>query len=385
MIEPQAPRASPAWHARADAWFKLLGAIVLGYLILERLAGIVRDFGDVAVIAIGGVLLAYVVFPLVRSLNERLPLWGALTIVYAAGALILLSVLYLVLPPGIDQLQGFISNVPRFERQIVDWLNNPLSPVQRLPDPVRSYVLKLPQQAANFLTGNISEWTNRVFTIIISVAGIAALAVAVPIVSIYMLAEATEIRRLFARAIPDRRREYALRVLDKIDLAIGGFVRGQVIVALCVAVLSVAALLILHVPYALLIGVWAGIADVVPYVGPFAGGVPAGLVALAFNGWQNCLFVCIAFIIINQIEAHLLGPRIVARTVKVTPLIVIFALLIGAHIFGFIGLIIGVPLAGVIRVLLLELLPDRTPTNAQIRPALTNAPQTDVEPQATHT
>ena len=172
-------------------------------------------------------------------------------------------------------------------------------------------------------------------------------------------------------------------ILADIDSVIGGFVRGQLIVAAVIGVLATAALLLLHVPYAVLIGVWAGIADVIPYVGPFAGAIPAALVALFTNGWPNTVAVVIAFTIINQFEGHVLGPRIVGSTVKLTPLAVIFALLIGAHVFGFLGLLIAVPIAGIIRVLLVRLFPDDEITNAEIRPGLTQKPLTEVDPEAT--
>ena len=105
--------------------------------------------------------------------------------------------------------------------------------------------------------------------------------------------------------------------------------------------------------------------------------------ALFTNGWPNALAVIVAFTIINQFEGHLLGPRIVGSTVKVTPLAVIFALLIGAHVFGLLGLIIAVPVAGVVRVILVRLFPDEEITNAEIRPGLTQMPQVEVDPDAT--
>jgi predicted PurR-regulated permease PerM len=198
-----------------------------------------------------------------------------------------------------------------------------------------------------------------------------------------MLAESGQTKRFIARIVPPDRRDDALSLLEDIDGVIGGFVRGQLLVALAVAVLAIIALAVLHVPYALIIGAWAGLADVVPYVGPFAGAIPATLVAGFSNGWPNALAVIIAFTVINQIEAHVLGPRIVSSTVKVSPLTVIFALLIGGHLFGFLGLIISVPIAGLIRVILVRLFPEREVTNAEVRPSLTQAPRDQVDPNGT--
>ena len=376
--------SGPRWYARAEASFKLLGAIVLAYLIIARVVEFLVDLGDVTVILVGGILLAYLVLPLVRRLNMRLPLWAALAIVYGGGALIIVVGIYLLLPEMLAQSQQLVAKVPEMQRVFETYLSTTRNPiVTHFPPALRGYAGKLPGQAATEIAHVAAALTANVLPALLSVLTVGALAVAIPVVSIYMLAESAQIKRFFARLIPPRRREFAMDILADIDSVIGGFVRGQLIVAAVVGALSSAALLALHVPYALLIGAWAGIADVVPYVGPFAGAIPAALIALLTNGWPNTVLVIVAFTIINQIEGHLLGPRIVSSTVKLSPLTVIFALLIGAHILGFLGLIIAVPVAAIIHAVLCRLFPDDNVTNAEIRPGLTPKPQTEVDPEAT--
>jgi predicted PurR-regulated permease PerM len=382
--ERVAPPAEPRWYRRAEAWFKLLGSIVLGYLVLERVLGFLVDLADVTVILVGGILLAYLVLPMVRRLNERLPLWAALTIVYGGGAVILIAGIYLLVPVMIAQAQELIANLPAMRKVLDTYLSSTHNPiVTHFPPALRGYAAKVPAQVALELQHFSASFTSRVVPALLSVVTVGALSVAIPVVSIYMLAESAMMKRFVARTIPPPRREVAMDILGDIDGVIGGFVRGQLIVAAVIGVLATVALLILHVPYAVLIGAWAGIADVIPYVGPFAGAIPAALVALFTNGWPNAVAVGVAFTIINQFEGHVLGPRIVGSTVKVTPLAVIFALLIGAHVFGFLGLLIAVPVAGIIRVLLVRLFPDDEITNAEIRPGLTQKPLTEVDPEAT--
>jgi len=376
--------AEPRWYRRAEASFKLLGAIVLGYLILERIVGFVVDLADVTIILVGGILLAYLVLPMVRRLNERLPLWAALTIVYGGGALTIVLSVYLLLPVMIAQAQQLIADIPAMERVARSYLSTTHNPiVTHFPPALRGYASKVPAQLSTELQHIGTSMTSHVVPALLSLVTVAALSAAIPVVSIYMLAESATIKRFFARMVPAPRRQAAMDILSDIDSVIGGFVRGQLIVAGVVAALATFALFVLHVPYALLIGVWAGIADVIPYVGPFAGGIPAVLVALFANGWPNAVLVVVAFTIINQIEAHLLGPRIVSKTVQLTPLAVIFALLIGAHILGFLGLLIAVPVAGIIHVILVRLFPDEEITNAEIRPGLTQMPLTEVDPEGT--
>jgi predicted PurR-regulated permease PerM len=336
------------------------------------------------VILVGGVLLAYLVLPLVRRLNERLPLWAALTIVYGGGALILVAGIYLLVPVMIAQAQELVAAFPAMRKVLDTYLSSTHNPiVTHFPPALRGYAAKVPTQLGIELQHFSASFTSHVVPALLSVVTVGALSVAIPVVSIYMLAESAMMKRFVARMVPPQRREVAMDILSDIDGVIGGFVRGQLIVAAVIGALATTALLILHVPYAVLIGAWAGIADVIPYVGPFAGAIPAALVALFTNGWPNAVAVGVAFTIINQFEGHVLGPRIVGSTVKVTPLAVIFALLIGAHVFGFLGLLIAVPVAGIIRVLLVRLFPDDEITNAEIRPGLTQKPLTEVDPEAT--
>jgi predicted PurR-regulated permease PerM len=374
----------PRWRGRADAWFKLLAAIAIAYLILARLVGYLNEFGDVTVIAVGGMLVAYLVLPVVRWLNLRLPLWAAITIVYATIALLIALALSLLVPTIAQEFQALVAAIPQMQQVVERYLsatNNPI--IAHIPAPLQGYLVKIPTQVSAQVQGIATSLTMHVFPALVSLVNVLVLAVAIPVVSIYMLAESAGAKRFFARFVPEDKRGAAIDLLAEIDEVIGGFVRGQLIVAAIVAVMAIVALLVLHVPYAVLIGAWAGITDVIPYVGPIAGVIVAMFVALTANGWPNAVAVIIAFIVINQIEAHILGPRIVSSTVKVSPLTVIFALLIGGHVFGFLGLIIAVPIAGLIRVFLERLFPEKEITNAEIRPGLTPQPRSEVDPNGT--
>ncbi len=309
-----------------------------------------------------------------------------MTIVYAAIGAFLVAGLWLLVPALATQLQQLLADVPAMQRTVESYLSTTHNPiVTHMPPALRGYVAKVPAQVALEVQRFGLSLTAHVFPAVLSLATVAALVVAIPVVSLYMLAESAMAKRFFARMIAAPHRSLAMDVLSDVDAVLGGFVRGQLIVAAAVAAMAIAALAILHVPYAVLIGAWAGLVDVVPYIGPFAGAIPAALVALFTNGWPNMLLVVFAFSAINQIEAHLLGPRIVGSTTKVTPLAVIFALLIGAHVLGLLGLLIAVPLGGVIRVVLIRFFPDDEITNAEIRPGLTQSPRVDVDPQATET
>jgi predicted PurR-regulated permease PerM len=381
---PRDGTPSPAWRDTADAWCKLLAAIVLGYLILAQILAILRTFAAISIILVGGILLAYFLFPPVSWLNKRLPLWAALAIVYVTCASLVGVGFYVLVPIAVSQITSLIADIPHIQSVVQHVIANPHNSfLAHLPEPVQTYVQKFPEQLARTLQANVTSFSLGLFNTFFIIVGVAVAAIAIPVVSIYMLAESALIKRFFLRAIPRQGQQRAIKILADIDAVIGGFIRGQILVAAVVGCLAIISLFLLHVPYPFVIGAWAGIADIIPYIGPFAGGLPAAIIAIIFNGPSSLIGVLVAFVIINQLEGHLLGPRIVSSTVKITPLAVIFALLIGGQLFGFFGLIVAVPLAGLVRVALVHLFPEREITNADLQPGLTHPPKTDVDPEAT--
>ncbi len=370
----------PQWREAADAWFKLLASIAIAYIILAQAVALLKTFGGITVIAIGGVFLAYLVYPAVAWLHRRMPLSAALTIVYTAGVLVLAGAMYAIVPAAAAQVQGLMRDLPTIERPALAFMHNPSNPfIDHLPGPVRHWILNLPAQFGNELQRSAYAYTSQVINAFVVVGAVAAVLIAIPVVSIYALGESSAIKSFFVGAFEPRTRRRVRLVLHDIDRVITGFVRGQIIVAAVVGILIIIALLVLHVRYAIIIGIWAGATDVIPYIGAAAGAIPAVIVAYVFNGFGSAVGVVIAFIVITQLEAHLLGPRIVSSTVKVSPLTVIFALLIGAKLFGFIGLIIAVPLAGVMRVLLEHIFYQGALTSAKRRRLAASNPRAAVK------
>ncbi len=375
---------TPAWYRAADAWFKLLAAVAIGYVILAQIVALVKDFAGVSVIAVGGILLAYFFYPAVAWLNRRMPLWLALTIVYVAGALTVAGVVYVLVPAAVAQILALRDDLPTIQRTILSLIESPRNFFYaHLPGIAQQWVLKIPSQIGAEIAQHAASYTAQLINVFELMAAVAAATIAIPVVSIYMLAEASTIKRFFVSAFKPRARRRVIAFLGDVDQVIGGFIRGQIIVAAVVGVLAIAALVILHVRYAFIIGIWAGLMDVIPYIGPFAGAIPAFVVALIFNGVGDATGVVAAFTIINQVEAHLLAPRIVSSTVKITPLAVIFSLLICAKIFGLLGLLIAVPLAGIARVTIVHIFGEDEVSNAQLKPGLTHLPKSEVDPRST--
>jgi predicted PurR-regulated permease PerM len=359
---------------------KIVGLVILAWLVIDRLAHYFTYLRVTAVTAIGSLFLAYLLFPAVQLLNRRLRLWQSIAIVYGAVLALLGLLLWFIVPIVAGDLQSLIEKAPAIDKRLSEYLSSPATPfLGHLPGAVRTYVSAWPQALSVYYAAHTSALIANLLGWLFSFVAIALLCIAIPVTSIYLLTEADAMKAFVLGFFPDGTRARARAVIEDLDKVVGGFVRGQLLVAGSVAAMSSALMLALHVPYALLIALWAGVVDIVPYLGAIAGAVPAIVLALVTHGPWSALLVALGFAAINQIEGNLLTPRIVSRTVGVSPLAVIFSLVVCGELFGIIGLLIAVPLAGTVRVLIDHLHPSRELPPEEVGPALSAAPREAAE------
>jgi len=170
------------------------------------------------------------------------------------------------------------------------------------------------------------------------------------VLAFYFLKDTTKIKKTLILTIPKKYRVSILEVVRDLDEVLGGFITGQLIVAAFIAILTTIALLVLGVRFAIIVGFIAGIANVIPYFESIIGIVPGVLFALLDSPTKLLLWVLGIFIAIQQIESAILSPKIVGNKVGIHPIIVVLVLLIGGKLFGVVGLMIAIPLAGTIKV-----------------------------------
>jgi predicted PurR-regulated permease PerM len=212
----------------------------------------------------------------------------------------------------------------------------------------------------------VGQATRGLFSGIGSVVGFFSFVIFVGIINFYLIVDWEKIGPLIRKMVPPHRRERFFEVLQKIDLAMGGFLRGQLTVSALVGSMFAAGLFgisLMGFPalrnYCLLIGTAAAIGGFIPYLGPIIGLTPAVLILLLTMGvdWSTKLLtlalLLALFSLIQAIEGFVLQPRIVGKGAGLHPLVVLFALILGAQ-FGIGGMIAAVPLASVVRVLILE-------------------------------
>ena len=303
------------------------------------------------------VLLAIGFGPIVRAIERkgtpkvgarRLPRWLAILVVYLVIVGVLTITGFLVIPPLIDQTQELSTRLPDLLDKAQDFL---------IRHGVISHTITLEEAVRNApgtpgtAVGKVAMAVTHVFT------GVLAF-ITVLILTFYLLIDSQLLFAGFARLFPRAQRQRVVEASNKISLKISAWLSGQLILAGSIGSTAAVGLYLLGVPYFYVLALVAAIGEVVPIVGPILSAIPAILVGLSVSP-RTGLFVAIFWIVQQQIENHLLVPKVMERQVGVSPVVVIVALLVGGSVLGIVGAILAVPTAAILQVILEEILEER--------------------------
>ncbi len=192
-------------------------------------------------------------------------------------------------------------------------------------------------------------------TIISSVFSILAIFLLMPITTFFLLKDGHQIKRAFLQSVPNRYFERVLNVVYRVEYQTVAYVRGLLLESLLVGAMSTIGLLILDVKYALVIGMLAGFANMVPYLGPVVGAVPAVLFTLMDPSGSPWWLVVLMFYIVQIIDNNLLQPLIYGRSLNLHPIMIMFAIILGSQWAGLWGMLLAVPTLGILKVFVQEL------------------------------
>ena len=375
------PRRRSRNDRRVTYALKVLALVSLVAVMLSAIVEFIARIPSVAVILIGAIFFTYIIYPAVRFLNARMPMIWAVVIVYLTILAVVAIGISTVAPALIDDTQALVKSLPQLVHSTQVSLSDPKNPViARFPLAVRTYLAGLLPEFVHRAQGYGGEAASRLFSLAASAVGLLATIVIIPVLALYLLMEAPQLLRDSMRVIPAKSQPKALAFLHDLDVVLGGFIRGQLTVGATIGACITIALLVLHVKYAVLIGVTAGLLDVIPYVGALVGFVPSVTLALVNDGVQHAVIVAVVFAAIFQLEGHFIAPRIVSDSVGLTPLMVIVAILIGGELLGIGGMFLAVPIAAVLRITILHAVPGaRNETTMLPMPAAT---VTELQPGA---
>ncbi len=179
--------------------------------------------------------------------------------------------------------------------------------------------------------------------------------VTIPFMIFFFLRDGREMKKTFVSMVPNRYFEFTLDMLYKMDLQLGNYLRGQFFDAMAFGAMAIVMLWILGVDYFVFLGVFAGLANLIPYVGPVAGVIPAAFVAvLASGNLASAVPVIIGYFVLKLVEDFAVQPWIVASTVEMHPVLVLISIMVGGELFGVLGMLLAVPVTGFFKVVLKE-------------------------------
>ena len=312
--------------------------VVLFSLALVWLAYYLRD---VLVLFLVSFILATAFEPIVNGLQKRhIPRWITILALYALVVGIVFALVRLIVPPITDQIRQILAHRTDYANQINSYIG--MAPAS-LQNSIHNFANAIPDKVSAYSSS--TTVFDNVFGIFSGVFG----AITVFVIVFYLLSEKDTLENFIAIYWPEKSQKKAVAVYRKVVEKVSLWARGQLILSGSIFLLSYIGLSILHVPYALTLALIAGITEMLPVVGPFIGAAPA--VFLSFTVYPLlALWVAIMYLSIQQFENHVLVPQVMKRAVGLSPVAIIFALLVGAKLLGIIGVILAVPVAAGIMV-----------------------------------
>jgi putative permease len=337
---------------RAFIFFVIKAALFI--LVVLAATWILPHSGMVLTPLILAALLSILLDPLVVMLEGRgLNRTAAVTLVMV---IIILLVIWLMifLAPRISHEVKTISQLVKNETPAtllfkMKTLLNKYLPMLKNPGITNQIMSRIEKFVYSIL--------NRSIQLIPSILPMAISLFLIPFMTFFLLKDGRRLKKSFIQTLPNRYFEMSINLIHKIDGQLSSYIRGQMLVSLCIGILSITVLAILGVPYFLIIGTVAGVANMIPYFGPIVGAVPAIILNVIDKGSLSAaLVVILAFIAIRLIDDTLVSPNILGRSLEIHPMLVIIVIFIGGEMFGVMGLLLCIPVTGIIKVTIQELI-----------------------------
>ncbi len=355
-----------------------LGVIVTGILIffvVWRIDSIVAVLGTLMGIlqpVIIGLVLAYLLYPSVRFFKKYLEkLFGyitkkektikklsnffAITIVFAIVGFSIYLLGRMILPELVKNVVGAVNQVPGELRLFLAEITEHIQTNQQLYAQLNQYIVELQSWLQNWV---LNDFLGQVNTLLASVSVGILDAISLLgdfiigiVVAVYALSSVDSFkhqgRKILYALLPEKKAGKFLQVLQKSNGIFSGFISGKIIDSAIIGLLCFVGMNVLGMPYTALISVVVGITNVIPFFGPYLGGV-IGAILLLLVSFKDGLIFIVFVLILQQIDGNIIGPRILGDSTGLTPFWVMFAILAGGGIFGVPGMILGVPTMGVI-------------------------------------
>ncbi len=323
----------------SHSFFKLIAFVILViFLYLVR---------DLLLIIFVAIVIASGLDPLIDFFQKRrIPRTISLLVVYIFLVAIVALIIYVLVPPIIDQMQQLIIILPQYFEIVSNYLGENFN--------IFEQGIGNAEELTKTLTGKVGDLATNIYATLSGFLGGIFTLIIIFVLSFYFTVEENNFKKFIRSITPTKHRPYIEDLVKRIQGQIGLWLRGQLTLGLIVGVFIFIGLTVLNVKYALILALLAAIFEIVPYIGPIMAAIPA--VFLAFNQSPVAgLSVIVLYLVVQQLENHIIVPKVMGKTVGLNPLIVILVILVGSKIAGIMGAIIAVPIATALQVFLKDI------------------------------
>ncbi len=292
-------------------------------------------------------LFYYILRPLVNFLSRFIPKLAGIIIVFTVIALIITIGVYAFGPTVKEQVESFLELAPERVEEVTEESQTALANFEFMGiegAEIRSRVISYIQTASDGLVDNITG-------VLTALMSIAVVIIVIPFILFFLLKDDEKLIPHLTRYLSEEHKPEGRKLLKDVDTTLSTYIVGQVLVAMIVGVLMYIGYMIIGMDYALTLAIFAMFLIIIPFLGPILGIIPALFVALVNGDPFMAVKVIIVLLVVQQLEGNLITPNIMGNRLNIHPLTIILLLMIAAALYGFIGLLIAIPLYAVLKTL----------------------------------
>ena len=328
-----------------------LGIFLLGYLnILPTIITVLKVMSPFFI----GFVLAWLLNPIISKITDKGMKRGfAVAIVYVAVAILIYLFCLIVIPNLITQMNEFAKSIPGYLSKITTWINNFFN---KLSKTTSLDMTNVKAQFMNYITnlgnGLGSNLPNQIITIVQNtVSGIGRFLVGY-IIGFYLSFNFNNVNKLIMNIVPKRFKADATWLISQISEVLYKFVNGTILLSLLLFVTSVIGFSLIGLNAPILFALFCAVTNIIPYIGPYIGAVPA--IAVGFSQSPLIGILVTVFIVVTQtIDGNILNPIVIGKKMDLHPVTIIISLLIFEHFFGIMGMVVATPIVAVLKIIYL--------------------------------
>ncbi|WP_436951669.1 lipoteichoic acid biosynthesis protein CozEa [Staphylococcus xylosus] len=333
-------------------WFRTGIALLILFLLIKLVMEVHSVFVPFVII-IQSVLLPlllsgflfYICLPFQKILEKnKVPRWASITIIFIALFIIIGIIIRFIAPPIAEQIENLINQIPALQHEIQYIINFALDQMERLPADVTDRINKMVQSMSN----STADILSNSFSYLTSFISTLFLLIMVPFFLIYMLKDHERFIPFIAKLFKGDRKVFIVDLLKDLNHTVQSYIQGQVTVSIILGIILYIGYSIIGLNYTLLLVMFACVANMIPFLGPWMAFTPAAIIGI-IQSPTTFIWVCIITLVAQQLEGNVITPNVMGKSLNIHPLTIIVVILAAGNLGGFGLILVAVPLYAVIK------------------------------------